>query len=132
MLNEAGLEKLLTLKPEKKHKDDPDLDIKAEKFGTGEGLDFKMDPESLSAGEKQLFCIVRAILRENKIVVLDEATANIDVVTEDKIQKLMQHHFKNSTQFTIAHRINTIIDSDNVIVMDKGKCIEFGNPKKLS
>jgi len=132
IMHDAGLEKLLTLKPEKKHKADPDLDIITEYYGTGEGLDFKMNPESLSAGEKQLFCIVRAILRENRIVVLDEATASIDVVTEEKIQKLMHNHFRNSTVFTIAHRINTIINSDNVIVMDKGKCIEFGNPKKLS
>jgi ABC-type multidrug transport system fused ATPase/permease subunit len=132
MMHEAGLQELLKREPNSKHVDDPDLDIEAEDFGTGEGLDFKIDPESLSAGEKQLFCILRAILRENKIVVLDEATANIDIVTEKKINNLMQQHFKNSTVFTIAHRINTIIDSDNVMVMDKGRCLEFGNPKKLS
>jgi len=131
-MKEAGLDDLLKRKPEKKHSDDPELDIAKEEFGNGEGIHFKLDPDSLSAGEKQLICIARAVLRENKIVVLDEATANIDIVTEEKIQKLMNHHFKNSTVFTIAHRINTIINSDNVVVMDKGTCIEFGNPQKLS
>lgn len=132
MMREAGLEELLKRTPEKYHTEDKELDIDLEKFGTGEGIHFKLDPDSLSAGEKQLICIARAVLRENKIVILDEATANIDIVTEENIQKLMNNHFKNSTVFTIAHRINTIINSDNVLVMDKGKNIEFGNPQKLS
>jgi len=72
------------------------------------------------------------VLKKNKIVVLDEATANIDVVTEKQIQAFMKEEFKGSTVFTIAHRINTIIESDNVIVMDKGACIEFGKPKQLA
>lgn len=132
MMLEAGLEELLKRTPEKYHTDDPELDIELEDFGTGKGIHFKLDPDSLSAGEKQLICIARAVLRENKIVILDEATANIDIVTEEKIQKLMNNHFKNATVFTIAHRINTIINSDNVLVMDKGKNIEFGDPQKLS
>ena len=86
----------------------------------------------MSAGEKQLICICRAVLRRNKIVVLDEATANIDIVTEEKIQKLMKKNFAQSTVFTIAHRINTIINSDRVMVLDKGHCIEYGDPKKLT
>jgi ABC-type multidrug transport system fused ATPase/permease subunit len=131
-MKDAGLEKLLDRKPEIKHKDDSDLDIEDDDFGNGEGIYFKLDPESLSAGEKQLICIARAVLRKNKIVVLDEATANIDIKTEESIQKLMNEHFKNSTVFTIAHRINTIINSNMVVVMDKGKCIEYGNPQKLS
>jgi len=112
------LDSLLERKPEKFHTDDAELDIEAEEFGTGKGIYFKLDPDSLSAGEKQLICIVRAVLRDNKIVVLDEATANIDIVTEERIQKLMNKYFKDSTVFTIAHRINTIINSDNVLVMD--------------
>ena len=71
-------------------------------------------------------------MRRNKIVVLDEATANIDIVTEEKIQKLMKKAFAQATVFTIAHRINTIINSDNVMVLDAGRCIEYGNPQKLS
>jgi len=70
-------------------------------------------------------------LRKNKIVVLDEATANIDIVTEEKIQKLINKAFKGSTVFTIAHRINTIINSDRVMVLDAGSCVEYDDPKVL-
>jgi ABC-type multidrug transport system fused ATPase/permease subunit len=71
-------------------------------------------------GEKQLLCICRAILRRNKIVILDEATANIDVVTEKKIYKLIDTAFAESTVITIAHRLNTVLTSDKVLVMDDG------------
>ena len=64
---------------------------------------------NLSSGEKQLICICRAILRTSRVVILDEATANIDVVTEQRIQELIKAEFKESTMITIAHRINTII-----------------------
>jgi ABC-type multidrug transport system fused ATPase/permease subunit len=60
---------------------------------------------------------------------MDEATANIDIVTEEKIQRLMNKAFANSTVFTIAHRINTIINSDRVMVLGEGKCLEYGDPK---
>jgi len=132
LLKDAGLDDLLKRTPEKKHKADPELDTN-EDFGNGRGIYFKLnDSESLSAGEKQLICICRAVLRKNKIVVLDEATANIDIVTEEKIQKLMKKAFAQSTVFTIAHRINTIINSDKVMVLDAGKCIEYDDPQKLS
>lgn len=60
---------------------------------------------------------------------MDEATANIDIVTEKKIQKLMNKAFAQSTVFTIAHRINTIINSDRVMVLGEGKCLEYADPK---
>ena len=75
---------------------------------------------NLSSGEKQLICICRAILRKNKVVLLDEATANIDIVTEEKIQKLITLEFKDATVITIAHRLNTIINSDKVLVLSFG------------
>lgn len=77
----------------------------------GKGLDFEIDEggNNLSVGEKQLLCICRAILRHNKIVILDEATANIDVVTEQKILHLIETEFKSATMITIAHRMNTIV-----------------------
>ena len=86
---------------------------------------------NLSTGERQLICICRAILRKNKVVVLDEATANIDIVTEEKIQKLIESEFKESTVITIAHRLNTIIKSDRVLVLVEGKVQEYDAPKEL-
>ena len=111
-------------KKEKKDKKDED---------DGKGLNFKVQEEgkNLSVGERQLICIIRAILRCNKIVVLDEATANIDVVTEQYIQKLINEEFQGATVLCIAHRLNTIIRSDKVLVMDKGQAIEFDSPKAL-
>lgn len=132
LLKDAGLDDLLKRTPEKKHTPDAELDTNDD-VGNGRGIYFKLnDSESLSAGEKQLICICRAVLRKNKIVILDEATANIDIATEEKIQKLMKKAFAKSTVFTIAHRINTIINSDRVMVLDEGKCIEYDNPQKLS
>ena len=86
------------------------------------GIYFKISEAgaNLSAGERQLICICRAILRKNKVVVLDEATANIDIVTEQKIQQLIELEFAESTVITIAHRLNTIIKSDKVLVLQQG------------
>jgi ABC-type dipeptide/oligopeptide/nickel transport system ATPase component len=79
---------------------------------------------NLSVGEKQLVCICRAILRKNKIVILDEATANIDVVTEQKILSLINEEFQDSTVIMIAHRLNTIINCDTVLLLSQGRLLE--------
>ena len=79
---------------------------------------------NLSVVEKQLVCICRAILRKNKIVILDEATANIDVVTEQKILSLINEEFQESTVITIAHRLNTIMKSDIVLLLSQGRLLE--------
>ena len=86
---------------------------------------------NLSVGEKQLICICRAILRKNKIVILDEATANIDVVSEQKILELIKTEFREATVLTIAHRMNTIISSDRVLVLSAGRIAEFDHPNRL-
>jgi ABC-type multidrug transport system fused ATPase/permease subunit len=86
---------------------------------------------NLSVGEKQLICICRAVLRKNKIVILDEATANIDLVTEQKILKLISEEFVGATVLTIAHRLNTIIESDMVLVLSEGRLLEYDTPKSL-
>lgn len=78
-----------------------------------------------------MICICRSILRHNKIVILDEATANIDVVTEQRILELISTEFKDATMITIAHRMNTIIQSDKVLILSQGEVLEFGDPKLL-
>ena len=88
--------------------------------------------ENLSQGEKQLVCICRAALRKSKIFILDEATANIDVNTETVIQKLIAEEFSQSTVITIAHRLNTIIESDRVLVLSHGSLLEYGTPAALA
>ena len=97
------------------------------------GLDQEIQEngQNLSSGERQLICICRAILRKSKVVVLDEATANIDMVTEQKVQALITTQFKGSTMLTIAHRINTIIESDRVLVLSFGQIKEFDSPANL-
>ena len=97
------------------------------------GLDLLISEggSNLSVGEKQLICICRAVLRKNKVVILDEATANIDVITEQKILALINQEFENATVITIAHRLNTIIKSDKIAVMSNGQLAEFDTPKAL-
>ncbi|XP_064636350.1 multidrug resistance-associated protein 1-like [Lineus longissimus] len=87
--------------------------------------------DNLSVGQRQLVCLARALLRRTKILILDEATAAVDLETDDLIQNTIRVEFTGCTVLTIAHRLNTIMDYDRVIVLDKGKIKEYDTPSNL-
>merc|ERR1719412_1059229 len=98
-----------------------------------EGLDYKITEggENLSVGQRQLVCLARAVLRKTKVLVLDEATAAVDLETDELIQSTIRDQFSDCTVITIAHRLNTILDSSRVIVLDQGYIKEFETPENL-
>ena len=85
--------------------------------------------DNISIGQRQLVCLARALLRKSKVLVLDEATAAIDMNTDNLIQKTIRKEFSDSTVITIAHRLNTIMDYDRIIVLDDGRIKEFNSPQ---
>uniref|UniRef100_A0AAR2ILI6 ABC-type glutathione-S-conjugate transporter n=1 Tax=Pygocentrus nattereri TaxID=42514 RepID=A0AAR2ILI6_PYGNA len=87
--------------------------------------------ENLSLGQRQLVCLARALLRKTKILVLDEATAAVDLETDNLIQSTIRTQFEDCTVLTIAHRLNTIMDYTRVIVMDRGNVTEMDSPANL-
>lgn len=86
---------------------------------------------NLSAGQKQLLCLARALLNSSQILILDEATASVDVQTDKIVQETIRSEFKEKTILTIAHRIDTILDSDRIMVLEKGAIKEFAPPQEL-
>ena len=86
---------------------------------------------NFSAGQRQLLCLARALLQGNRVIVLDEATANVDFATDGLIQETIRTEFKHCTVLTIAHRVSTILDYDRVMVLEGGNIVEFDRPEKL-
>ncbi|NXX67479.1 MRP1 protein, partial [Spizella passerina] len=87
--------------------------------------------ENLSTGQKQLLCLARALLQKAKILVLDEATAAVDVETDAQIQSMLRAQLRDSTVLTVAHRVNTVLDCDRILVLENGRIAEFDTPEHL-
>jgi ATP-binding cassette subfamily C (CFTR/MRP) protein 1 len=100
------------------------------------GLEHDLKPESLSHGEQQLLALARAILRKQVakgkcILVLDEATSNLDEATEVIVQKVINEEFKDNTVITVAHRLDTIKDADQVLMLERGEVVRVGTPSEV-
>ena len=94
-------------------------------------MELNEDASNVSQGQKQLLTIARAILADNPILILDEATSSVDTRTEQQIQKAMDNLMKGRTSFVIAHRLSTIKDADLILVMKDGDIVEQGNHEEL-
>ncbi len=94
-------------------------------------MELNEDASNVSQGQKQLLTIARAILADNKILILDEATSSVDTRTEVSIQKAMDNLMRGRTSFIIAHRLSTIRDADIILVMKDGDIVEQGNHETL-
>jgi len=100
----------------------------------GKGLDEEVTESggNFSVGQRQLLCLARAFLRNSKIIIMDEATASIDMETDEQIQLVLRTEFAGRTMLVIAHRISSIVDSDLILVMDSGRVVEYDTPHILS
>lgn len=95
------------------------------------GLDADLDTEFFSHGQRQLFCLARAILRKSKVVILDEATSSVDTKSDELMQEVIRKEFSDCTIIAVAHRLNTIMDFDRIALLSGGKLLEFDTPQAL-
>lgn len=101
------------------------------KFKEGLESELSQGGDGLSQGEKQLFCLARALLHKTEIVLLDEPTASVDLVTDSKIQFLLKKKLENCTVITVAHRLETVMSCNKILVLEAGRIVEFGKLKEL-
>lgn len=95
------------------------------------GLDSQLDAEYFSHGQRQLFCLARAILRKSKVVVLDEATSSVDTKSDELMQRVIREEFGDCTIIAVAHRLDTLLDFDKIALLSKGELVEFDTPEAL-
>ncbi|CAI7612922.1 unnamed protein product, partial [Penicillium discolor] len=95
------------------------------------GFDAPLDANFFSHGQRQLFCLARALLRKSKIVILDEMSSNVDVVSDALMQRVVREYFADCTILAVAHRLETILDFDRIAMIQKGELIEFDTPEVL-
>lgn len=105
------------------------LDFKFDENGLD--MDIESDGSNLSVGQRQLVCFARILVKKRKLVILDEATANVDLTTEGNVQEMLLQGFKESTMFIIAHRLQTVMHCDRIMVLKFGRIIEFDSPRNL-
>lgn len=112
---------------------DEEICFALKKSGLGFQLNAKVDEEgkNYSLGERQLLALTRALVRNTKVLYLDEATSNVDAKTDFKVQKIISEEFTNMTVLCVAHRLKTILKYDRVVVLDKGEIVECGEPLDL-
>ncbi|KAK1985875.1 ABC transporter [Colletotrichum cereale] len=95
------------------------------------GLEAELKTDWLSAGQKQLFCMARAILRDGRVLLLDEATSSLDQATEHLVQDLIRSEFQGWTVVVVAHRLKAVVDFDKIVTLQDGRAVEFDHPKTL-
>jgi ATP-binding cassette subfamily C (CFTR/MRP) protein 1 len=95
------------------------------------GLDADMREEILSHGQRQMFCLARAMIKPRAILIVDEATSGVDSDTDDIMQRVIRKAFASHTIIAIAHKLDTVLDFDRIVLLDKGRVIETGKPREL-
>ncbi|KAK2946630.1 Multidrug resistance-associated protein [Blattamonas nauphoetae] len=128
------------LDPFEEMKDDSRIWAALDEVGMGafvrshaEGLDWKVaeDGGNLSVGQQQLICLSRALLKNEKVILLDEATSSVDMEADQMIQRAIRTCFRNATVITVAHRLVTVGDADLIVVLERGRVVEVGSPAVL-